>query len=98
MIKVINNNGSQLKNPDTSGAILTLSLSILILNSQSVEGAKYVRVLSLTPSNMSEKNKDDIFGALFTLDLNVKRVPDVSSIYYQALTISSNSESELDED
>ena len=47
---------------------------------------------------MSEKNKDDIFGALFTLDLNVKRVPDLSSIYYQALTISSNSESELDED
>ena len=38
-------NGSQLKNPDTSSAIFTLSFSILILNSQCVEGAKYVRVL-----------------------------------------------------
>ena len=38
-------NGSQLMNPDISGAIFKLSLSILILNSQCVEGAKYVRVL-----------------------------------------------------
>ena len=37
-------NGSQLKNPDTSGAIFTLSLSI-ILNSQCVEGARDIRVL-----------------------------------------------------
>jgi len=42
-------NGSQLKNPDISGAILTLSLSILILNCQCVEGARDVRVLQLTP-------------------------------------------------
>ena len=38
-------NGSQLKNPDISGAIFTPSLSILILSSQCVEGAKYVRLL-----------------------------------------------------
>ena len=38
-------NGSQLKNPDISGAIFTLSLSILMLNSQCVERAKDVRVL-----------------------------------------------------
>jgi len=35
-------NGSQLKNPDISGAIFTLSSSKLILNFQRVEGAKYV--------------------------------------------------------
>ena len=35
-------NESQLKNPDISGAIFTLSLSIL--NSQCVEGAKYVGI------------------------------------------------------
>ena len=40
-------NGSQLKNPDISGAILTLSLSIL--NSQCVDGARDVRVIQLTP-------------------------------------------------
>ena len=39
------NNGSQLKNPDISGAIFTSSLSILILNSKCVEGARDVRVL-----------------------------------------------------
>ena len=39
---------SQLKNPDISGAIFTLSLSIRILNSQCVEGARDVRVLLLT--------------------------------------------------
>ena len=39
------NNGSQLKNPDISGAIFTLSLSIRILNSQCVEGARDVRIL-----------------------------------------------------
>ena len=38
-------NESQLKNPDISGAIFTLSLSILILNSQCVEGARDVKVL-----------------------------------------------------
>ena len=38
-------NGSQLKNPDISGAIFTLSLSLLILNSQCVDGARGVRVL-----------------------------------------------------
>ena len=43
------NNGSQLKNLDISGVIFTLSLSILIQNSQFVEGAKYVRVHYLTP-------------------------------------------------
>ena len=42
--KVIDCNGSQLKNSDISGAICTLSFSILILNSRFVEGAKYVRV------------------------------------------------------
>ena len=38
-------NGNQLKNPDIAGAIFTLSLSIRILNSQCVEGARDVRVL-----------------------------------------------------
>ena len=42
-------NGSQLKNPDISCAIFKLSLSIQKLNSQCVEGAKYVRILPLTP-------------------------------------------------
>ena len=37
-------NGSQLKNPDISGATTTLSLSILILNYQCVEGARDVKV------------------------------------------------------
>ena len=37
-------NGSQLMNPDLSGAIFTLSLSILVLISQYVEGARYGRV------------------------------------------------------
>ena len=36
-------NGSQLMNHDTSGAIFKLSLSIQILNSRRIEGAKYVR-------------------------------------------------------
>ena len=39
------NNGSVLKNPEISGAIFTLNLSIQILNSQCVEGARDVRVL-----------------------------------------------------
>ena len=43
------NNGSQLKKPDISGAMFTLSLSVLILNSQCVEGTKYARVLLLAP-------------------------------------------------
>ena len=38
-------NGSQLKNPNISGAIFTLSLSIRILNSQCVEGVGDGRVL-----------------------------------------------------
>ena len=38
-------NGSQLKNPEISGAIFTLSLSIQILNSQCVDGARDVTVL-----------------------------------------------------
>ena len=38
-------NGSQLKNLDISGAIFTLSFSIRILNSQCVKGARDVRVL-----------------------------------------------------
>ena len=42
-------NGCQLKNPDISGAIFTLSLSIRILNSQCIEGARDVRILKLTP-------------------------------------------------
>ena len=36
-------------NPGTSSVIFTLSLSILILNSQCVDGARYVRVHYLTP-------------------------------------------------
>ena len=44
--QIRNCNGSQLKNPDISGAIFTLSLSIQILNSQCIEGARdRVRVL-----------------------------------------------------
>ena len=38
-------NGSVLKNPEISGAIFTLNFSILILNSQCVEGARNFRVL-----------------------------------------------------
>ena len=38
-------NRSQLKNPDISGVTTTLSVSILILNFQCVEGARDVRVL-----------------------------------------------------
>ena len=38
-------NGSVVKNPEISGAIFTLNLSILILNSQCVEGARDFRVL-----------------------------------------------------
>ena len=45
-------NGSELKNPDISGATTTLSLSILILNSQCVEGARDVGVLWLTPISL----------------------------------------------
>ena len=48
-MSVGNNNESQLKNPDLSGAIFTLSLSILILNSQCVEGARDVRVIKVSP-------------------------------------------------
>ena len=47
-------NGSQLKKPDISGAIFTLSLSIRILNSQCVEGARDVRVILLTPVTFNE--------------------------------------------
>ena len=43
-IKITICNGSQLKDPDISGAIFTLSLSIQILNSQCVEGARDVMV------------------------------------------------------
>ena len=42
-------NGSVLKNPEISGAIFTLNLSILILNSQCVKGARDFRVLEYTP-------------------------------------------------
>ena len=42
---LLNINGSVLKNPEISGAIFTLNLSILILNSQCVEGARDFRVL-----------------------------------------------------
>ena len=45
--KELNINGSQLENPDISGAIFTLTSSIL--NSQCVEGARDVRELQLTP-------------------------------------------------
>ena len=45
------NNRSQLKNPEISGAILTLSLSILILNSQCVEGAKYMMYVRVQDYN-----------------------------------------------
>ena len=38
-------NGSHLKDPAISGAIFTFRLSILILNSQCVEGARDIRVL-----------------------------------------------------
>ena len=45
LIRVSGANGrAQLMNPDISSAIFTLSLSILILNSQCVEDARYVRV------------------------------------------------------
>ena len=44
-ISMFQGNGSQLKNPEISGTIFTLNLSILILNSQCVEGARDVRVL-----------------------------------------------------
>ena len=40
-------------NPDLSGAIFTLSLSILVLNYQCVEGARYVRVHKLTPITLT---------------------------------------------
>ena len=45
MTLVIKGNGSVLKNPEISGAIFILNLSILILNSQCVEGARDFRVL-----------------------------------------------------
>jgi len=45
MLVTDGNNVIQLINPDISGAIFTLGLSIKILNSQCVEGAIYVRVL-----------------------------------------------------
>ena len=45
-------NGSQLKNLDISGFIFKLSLIILILNSQCVEGARDVRVLLLAPISL----------------------------------------------
>ena len=38
-------NESQLKNPDISGAIFTLSLGMPILNFKCVGGARYVTVL-----------------------------------------------------
>ena len=38
-------NGSVLKNPEISGAIFTLNLRRLMLNSQCVEGARDFRVL-----------------------------------------------------
>ena len=41
----LNYNEGQLKNPDISGAIFSLNLSILILNAQCVEGARDVMVL-----------------------------------------------------
>ena len=43
--QIRNCNGSQLKNPDISGAIFTLSLSKRVLNSQCVEGTRGVRVI-----------------------------------------------------
>ena len=52
-------------NFDIPGAIFTLSLSLLILNSHCVEGAKYVRVLQLTPSITF----NDIFKFFLTLYL-----------------------------
>ena len=46
LIRVTGANGrAQLKSPDISSATFTLSLSILILNSQCIEGARDVRVL-----------------------------------------------------
>ena len=46
-VNVTEANGSQLKNPDISGAIFALGSSKLILNSQCVEGARDVRVLEI---------------------------------------------------
>ena len=46
-ILVKSNNGSQLKNPEISGAIFTLSLSILMVNSQFVDRARDVRFYCL---------------------------------------------------
>ena len=40
---------NQLMNLDNSGAIVPLSVSILILDSKCIEGARDVRILSLTP-------------------------------------------------
>ena len=55
-------NRIQLKNPDISGAILILSLSILKLNSQCVEGARDVRILLIDPDYFVEYMKISIFG------------------------------------
>ena len=54
-------NGSQLKNPDISGALFTLSLSILILNSQCVEGARDVKVLKLTSVSCHQNTSSPTF-------------------------------------
>ena len=54
-------NGSQLMNPDISGVIFTLSLSILILNSQCVEGARDVKVLKLTSVSCHQNTLPPIF-------------------------------------
>ena len=52
-----NVNGSQFKNTDISGAIFTLSLSILILNSRCVDGARDVKVLTPVTSKKTSKPK-----------------------------------------
>ena len=62
-------NGSQLKNPDITGTIFTLSLSIRILNSQCVEGARDVRVF-LIDSRYKLTEFQEIFPFLF---LNVNQ-------------------------
>ena len=42
-------NGSQLKNPDISGALHTLRIQYLYTQTQCEDGARDVRVLKLTP-------------------------------------------------
>jgi len=48
------NNGSQLKNPDISGALYTLRIQYSYTQTQCEDGARDVRVLQLTPVTILE--------------------------------------------